>query len=241
MTVELGDGLNGLCALAPGSVRLVLSDLPSGETRAAFDHKPNLVELWHAVWRALPEDGSAVFFASSLRFAAELMASSHGQFRYDLVWSKSVATGFLNAKRRPLRAHEYILVFSLNAALYRPQMLEGATPIHAARRHSHGENYNGMTASNESRAGATDRYPTSVLEYASLGTSARERRHPQQKPVPLLRWLVRSFSEPGDLVVDPFAGSGTTGEAAKLEGRRFRGWDSDARFGTTAVKETESA
>jgi site-specific DNA-methyltransferase (adenine-specific) len=165
-----------------------------------------------------------------LRFATTVVASQQRQFRYDLVWSKSVATGFLNARHRPLRAHELILVFARSRTVYHPQMVRGASPIHAARRKGCGENYN-EARSAPSRAGATDRFPTSVLEFGCVGTSDRRRRHPQQKPEGLLRWLVRTYSNPRDLVVDPTAGSGSTGDAAEAEGRRFLGWDINPRFG----------
>ena len=229
--IELGDGLSGLLSLQSGSATLVLSDLPSGETRADFDTAPELVALWPALWHALRPDGIAVLMASSLRFAARLLASQAQHFRHDLIWSKSLATGHLNAARAPLRAHEFILVFSRAVGAYHPQMLQGASPIHAARRASNGENY-GASVATESRAGATDRYPTSVLEFASVGTSSKVRKHPQQKPEPLLRYLIRSYSNAGDLVVDPYAGSGSTGAAASAEGRTFRGWDSSPRFGS---------
>jgi DNA modification methylase len=232
--VELKDAIEGLHSLPQQSAALVLSDLPSGETRAEFDRAPDLTRLWPAVWRVLAADGAAVFMASSLRFAASIVASQPNAFRYDLVWSKSLATGHLNARTRPLRAHEFVLVFWRNPGCFTPQMLSGATPIHAARAAArHGENYNPRTAVTESRKGATDRYPTSVLEFGSVGTTAPERIHPQQKPVALLRWLIRSYSHPGDLIVDPYAGSGSTGVAAQAEGRRFVGFDSSPRFGAT--------
>lgn len=229
--IELCDGIHGLGGLDAGSAALVLSDLPSGETCAEFDRRPDLPRLWDAIWHALRQDGAAVLMASSLRFAAHVLASQQQHFRHDMIWSKSLATGHLNAKRAPLRAHEFILVFARKPPRFRPQMVQGASPIHAARRAHHGENYRPQTRVNESRAGATDRYPTSVLEFASVGTSSRERTHPQQKPVPLLRWLIRSYTDPGDLVVDPYAGSGSAGVAASAEGRSFRGWDNSPRFG----------
>ena len=229
--VQLGDGIDGLLSLTPGSVALVLSDLPSGATRAEFDVQADLLRLWPAIWRALKSGGIAVLMASSLRFAAQVQATGEPHFRYDLIWSKSLATGHLNASRAPLRAHEYILVFAREAVTYNPQMLTGATPIHAARRMGErGENYNAGKRVTCSRAGATDRYPTSVLDFASVGTSSSSRVHPQQKPVPLLRWLIRTYSNPGDLVVDPYAGSGSTGEASLMEGRSFLGWDASPRF-----------
>ena len=227
--IALSDGISGLLALEAGSAALVLSDLPSGATRATFDNPPDLSRLWPAVWQALRPDGVAVLMASSFRFAADLLDSQGDCFRCDLVWSKSLATGHLNASRAPLRAHEFILVFSRQVGTFNPQRLQGASPIHAARRAHNGENY-GMSSRTSSRAGATDRYPTSVLEFASVGTSSKERVHPQQKPVPLLRWLIRTYSNAEDLVVDPYAGSGSTGVAALAERRRFVGFDTCPRF-----------
>lgn len=225
----LSDGVVGLHTLDPGSASLVLSDLPSGATRAAFDTPPNLPDMWEAIWHVLRPDGVALLMASSFRFAASLLDSQKQHFRCDLVWSKSLATGHLNASRTPLRAHEFILVFSRKLGTFNPQMLHGASPIHAARRAHNGENY-GKSRNTSSRAGATDRFPTSVLEFASVGTSSKSRTHPQQKPEPLLRWLVRSYSNPDDLVVDPYAGSGSTGIAAVTESRRFQGFDLCSRF-----------
>jgi site-specific DNA-methyltransferase (adenine-specific) len=229
VVVRLGDGIDGLSSLVPGSVSLVLSDLPSGETRAEFDREADLPKLWPAIWQALKPDGWAIILASSFDFAVRVRAGQRW-FRRDLIWSKSVAVGFLNAKKAPLRAHEFILIFAQHPGTYHPQMVEGASPIHACRRAKHSENYGPMTQTTQSRAGATDRYPTSVLEFASVGTSSPQRVHPQQKPVPLLRWLIRTYSNPGDLVVDPYAGSGSCGHAAQMEGRSFQGWDTSTRF-----------
>jgi hypothetical protein len=228
---RLGDGITGMMSLPEGSAALVLSDLPSGETQTAFDLRPDLERLWSGIWHCLREDGAAVLMASSLRFANMLLSSQEKFFRHDLVWYKSLATGHLNASKAPLRAHEFVLVFRRSFGTYNPQKTTGASPIHAARRLSHSENYGAFSSSTEARAGATDRFPVSVLEFASVGTSSPERIHPQQKPVPLLSWLIRTYSNQGELVVDPFAGSGSTGKAAEVEGRRFVGWDSSPRFG----------
>lgn len=231
-TTELGDGIAGLRSLPDGTADLLLTDPPSGETQAKFDQRVDLAAFWSAAWRALKPNGIAVLFASSLAFAAELRASQERQFRYDLIWAKSAATGHLNASHRPLRGHEFILVFFRAPGTYNAQMTTGHGPIHAVRRTSHhSENYGKFTRATDSRAGATDRYPVSVLRFASVGTSSKARVHPQQKPIPLLRWLVRTYSNPGDLVVDPFAGSGSCGAAALGdESRRWRGWDSSPRF-----------
>lgn len=228
--VVLGDGIAGMLALDPGCASLVLSDLPSGETRAEFDEKPELQAMWRAVWGALKPSGVAVFMASSLRFAAELFDSQSSFFRHELIWHKSLATGHLNASRAPLRAHEFVLVFCRRAPVYNPQLSHGHRPINAIGRSSRsGENWGPMTATS-ARGGATTRYPRTVLGFASVGTSSRKRTHPQQKPTELLQMLVRQYSNPGDLVLDPYAGSGSTLAAAIAEGRRAMGWDISPRF-----------
>jgi site-specific DNA-methyltransferase (adenine-specific) len=226
--ISLGDGIEGLFSIPRGEASLILSDLPSGETQAAFDTPPNLRMLWHACWQALKPDGVVVFMASSLEFAFRLTRSTP-YFRYDMIWHKSAASGFLNSKTRPLRSHEFVLVFFREQGTYVPQMTEVGQPINAAKRKGGGENY-GYVEGGESRAGATDRYPRSVLTFASVGTSSKLRTHPQQKPEPLLRHLIRTYSNTEELVVDPYAGSGSTGQAALAEGRKFLGWDSDPRF-----------
>lgn len=230
--VLLGDGIEGLRSVQEQTATLVLADLPSGSTRAVFDRKLDMGEFWRAAWRALEPLGSVVLMASSFEFACEIRSSNPWSFKYDVIWRKSLPVGHLNSAHRPLRAHEFILVFGRqHGGIYNAQMRSGFSPIHKALRSGHGENYGKVSKRTSSRAGATDRFPVSVLDFASVGTSNKERRHPQQKPVDLLRWLVRTYSEPGDLVVDPCAGSGSTGEAAIAEGRRFIGFDSSPRFG----------
>lgn len=241
--VWLGDGVAGLESVQPGIVGLVLSDLPSGETRADYDRPPDFARFWPAVWRALRPNGVAVVMASSLRFAADVLASQPRAFRYDVVWNKSIAVGFLNARHRPLRAHEFVLVFSRTAGTYHPQRTHGHAPIstNGESRAAYGSDNYGIRRTavapdrprpqGGARTGATDRYPRSVLSFGSVGIRCRTRTHPQQKPEELLRWCVRTYSDPGDLVVDPYAGSGSAGRAALAEGRRFVGWDVNPRFG----------
>lgn len=240
----LGDGLDGLDGLEPASANLLLSDLPSGETAAKFDKPPDFARLWPAIWRALSPGGCVVLFASSIRFAATVIASQPKAYRYDLIWEKSLATGHLNASGRPLRAHEFILVFTESgASTFNPQYVETGIPISSVGEGVavRSENYGGIRHTAMSRAGATDRHPRSVLHFGSLATRNENRWHPQQKPNDLLRMLVLQYSNRGDLVVDPFAGSGSTLEAAQSEGRRAIGWDSSPRFGKAAATAQETA
>lgn len=242
MKPTLGCGLRGLATLTPSSVGLLLTDLPSGQTRAKFDVPVCAADMgvfWARAWWALRPGGNVVLFASSLPFAVEVIASQPHCYRYDLIWSKSIKTGFLNAKHRQLRSHEHVLVFSRSGrATYNLQMTQGHGPVQSnGRKGAKGsENYDtlGGNGAGKSRVGATDRFPSSVLCFNSVGVRHPSRKHPQQKPEGLLRYLVRTYSNPGDLVVDPFAGSGSTGVAAVAEGRTFAGWDSDLRFGVAS-------
>ena len=229
----LGDGLVGLERLPQGCVDLVLSDLPSGATEAEFDVKPDFDRFWGAAWSALKPSGNVVVMASSMLFAIECIQSQPKAFRYDLVWNKDKSTGFLNSKTRPLRSHEFILVFFGEQGTFNPQMVETGIAIckNSTPGRSHGENYGKIdTRKGLARKGATDRYPRSVLEYECLSVQHPTRTHPQQKPNDLFRDLVRSYSNAGDLVVDPYAGSGTTLRAAADEGRRAVGWEIQERF-----------
>lgn len=233
-TVELRDAVEGLLSLERGSVDLILSDLPSGATRAPTDVPPDLAGFWPAAWSALREGGAVVLLASSLRFAAELIASDP-RFRYDLIWEKSRASGHLNAKRQPMRCHEFVLIFALDRPPYSPIMTAGHAPLDQSRKPetgAHGSNYDrGSGQVQHDRLGAVDRYPRSIIRTGVVPNSSGARRHHQEKPAALLRWLIRTYSPADGLVVDPYAGSGSTGDSALMLGRRFRGFDSDPRFG----------
>lgn len=236
--VLLSDAIAGLRKLPDGAARLVLSDLPAGVTRAATDTPPDFDELWPEVWRVLASDGTAVFMAASFGFACETVASQKSFFRYDLIWEKTRATRFFQSGIQPLRAHEYILVFYRKLGVYNPVMSQGHPPINTAYRKpdtGHGVNYGpAPRAGHMSRAGATDRFPRSVLRTHTIANGPR-RRHHQEKPQELLRWLVRTYTDEGELVVDPYAGSGAVGEASFSLGRRSVCFDHDPCYGEPAA------
>lgn len=157
--------------------------------------------------------------------AASLLPIARRPFRHDLVWRKNRASGHLNARRAPLRQHELLLVFG--RASYQPQITSGHQPMNAATRVSKSTLY-GAERVTSSKAGTTDRYQTSVLSFACVHNDrSGVRRHPTQKPIPLLRWIVRAYSQPDDLVADPTCGSGAVCHAARAEGRRTIGWEID--------------
>lgn len=234
--IRLGDGMEGLALVTNQGqdpvVDLVLTDLPSGETRAVFDKPVDLTRFFAVARAALEPKGVIVCMCSSLRFAAEVREAGGKLFRHDLIWEKTIATGFLNATKAPLRAHEFVLVFGRPGHYFKPEMTEGHGPINSNSRTKRGtENYGAMQFGSKARAGATDRYPRSVLHFPSVATRAKERKHPQQKPEALLRSLIRQYCPRGGIVIDPFAGSGSTVRAAEREGCEAFGWDIDPRFG----------
>jgi DNA modification methylase len=136
-----------------------------------------------------------------------------------LIWKKNKPTGFLNAKKQPLRIHEHAQVFYRKPPFYEPQMTTGHKPGNFARRTKHSTNYGAQTPTEY--GGSTERYPTSVIEIPIINNDDPDKHHPTQKPVDLMAWMIRSYSTRGQTVLDFAAGSGTTAVAALREGRQY--------------------
>jgi site-specific DNA-methyltransferase (adenine-specific) len=176
------------------------------------------------LFRVTKKNGAVVVFSNGM-YTAELMLAGKKHWRYNLIWEKTAPTGFLNAKRMPLRAHEDILVFYRALPRYAPQKTTGHRPVHGYTKHtSDGMNY-GRTKIGVSGGGSTERYPRSVLKFPS--DKQKEALHPTQKPLALCAFLIKSYTEEGDMILDPFAGSGTVPLAAKTTGRRYTAFEID--------------
>lgn len=214
-----------MSSLRPRSVDLIFCDLPSGQTQASFDKQIDLDVFWRIAKRIRKKRAPVILMASSFKFAMQVVSSNPKEFRYDLIWRKGRATGFLNANKMPLRTHEFLLIFYASLPKYRPQMRDVGKPIHTARQGSHGSNYGKQFCRSETNAGSTIRHPVSVLDIPVIANNDPKKRHPQQKPDALLRWVIESFTDEGDLVVDPCAGSGSMYDVSVSSGRRFLGWD----------------
>lgn len=149
-------------------------------------------------------------------------------FKYSLVWSKTTSSGFLNAKKQPLRSHEDILVFYNKPPVYNPQYTYGHQPVHSYTKHtSDGSNY-GKTKVGISGGGSTKRYPTSVLTFST--DKQKSSLHPTQKPVALFEYLIKTYTNDGDLVLDNCIGSGTTAVASINTKRNFIGFEMDQEY-----------
>lgn len=221
------DCLVGLAEVPDGSVHMVFADLPYGVTQNRWDSQIPLEPLWAHLRRVCVEDAAMVFTAMQ-PFTSLLVTSNLRDFRYSLVWRKNKPHGHLNAKRQPMREHEDIIVFYRKQPKYRPQMTTGHKPVHRYTKHTDdGANY-GATRSGRSGGGQTTRYPTSVLDIPVVNGDDPERVHPTQKPTDLPAWFIRTYTNPGDVVLDPAAGSATTLVAARDLGRGYIGFESDA-------------
>ena len=213
--IYLTDGIAGLRSLPQHSVDLLLTDPPYGTTRNFWDVPLPLPELWEAVRWAVKPDGAILFFAQC-PYDKILGASNLKMLRYEWVWYKSRCTGFLNARRAPLKKTENILVFYQKLPLYQPQFEQGKPYGRICKKGSLSSNYGKYIPSGN---GSPDgrRFPGNVLAFASVQHTI----HPTQKPVELCEYFIRTYTRPGELVADICAGSGTTAVAAVNTGRRY--------------------
>lgn len=227
------DCLEGMKLIPSGTVDMVLCDPPYACTRNQWDKEIPLDKLWSEYKRIIKENGAIVLFSSGL-FTAKLMASNEKMWRYNLVWEKTTPTGFLNAKKMPLRCHEDIVVFYKRPPIYNPQMGTGPRKVATAahRRNSkHGDSYG--TYQNTSYDSEL-RYPRSVLHFKT--DKQKCAYHPTQKPVSLLEYLIRTYTNPGDVVLDNCIGSGSTAVAAIKAGRHYIGFETDENYCRIAIK-----
>lgn len=216
-----GDCLKLLKHVPTGSVHLILCDLPYGTTQNRWDSVINLDQLWSEYRRVLKSNGVIVLTSQGI-FTAKLILSNEDWFKYKIVWEKSKSTNFLNAKKQPLRKHEDICVFYSKPPTYNPQMRAGTAYDKGVRKNQLSGSYGDFQPAHIRSDG--ERYPADIV-YFKTAESEPERSvwHPTQKPVELGRYLVRTYSNPGDVVLDNAFGSGSFLVAAAMEQRRFIG------------------
>lgn len=218
-------------------VDAVICDLPYGTTAAEWDEAIPFDQMWPLL-DAITGRGDPIVLFGAEPFSSRLRLSRSDHFKYDWVWEKPKATGFLNAKKRPMSAHEIISVFGRGQVRYFPQKTSGhARKVSFRGKHLQTAVYGDMQ--NDYRYDSTDRYPRSVIKFAQDTQSSSE--HDTQKPVELMRYLVKTYSQPGETILDFTMGSGTTGVACQLEGRSFIGIEKHADFFAAACRRIEDA
>lgn len=230
ITLYHGDFRTVLPTLPDAVFASLISDPPYNTTCLDFDKEAvDWPAFWTQAHRLCPATAPIVLFASG-QFVPKMLASNRQHFRYELIWSKPMSVGFLDARRRPLRAHEQILIFArrFKGSTYNPQMIEG-------RAHARGNN--GRAAAHyhaqrrRTETGKTKLYyPRSVLQYGLDRRPDGKSWHPTAKPLALLESLVQTYSDPDTTILDPFAGSGTTLIAALKTGRRAVGIELNEKY-----------
>lgn len=217
--VHEDDCLDILPLIPDNSIDMVLCDLPYGTTQNKWDSVIPLDKLWKEYERIVKPNGAIVLTSQGV-FTAKLILSNEKLFKYKIVWEKSKATNFLNVKKQPLRKHEDICVFYKNKVTYNPQMGVGVAYNKGIRKDQLTGSYGNFKPVEVKSEGA--RYPNDII-YFKTAESEGEVYHPTQKPVELGRYLIRTYSNPGDVILDNTCGSGSFLVSAVLEGRDFIG------------------
>lgn len=235
-----GDCLEKMKEIPDGSVDMVLSDPPYGTTACKWDSIIPLEPMWEQLKRVTKKNGAIVMTASQ-PFTSALVMSNLGMFKYDWCWKKSKVTGVLNAKKQPLRTKEDVLVFCRNTPVYYPQGLVACVKQTGTGVSSKGKQGCATGKITQTETGTYIQtetgYPRNVIEIASDGKTV----HPTQKPVALMEYLIKTYTNECETVLDFTMGSGTTGVACVNLNRNFIGIERDDKYFQIAVNRIEGA
>lgn len=230
--VYLGDCIQIMKNIDNSSIDMILTDLPYNVTKNKWDQDIiPLDQLWNEYKRIIKPNGAILLFAQGI-FSSKLIMSNEKMFKYDIVWKKGErVSGFLNAKKQPMRNHEQILCFYKKQPTYNPIFTEGI-PLHSkGKKYLNKDGVNNNygyydTTLPETRKGSTKKYPKSVLNFDKPHPAI----HPNEKPVSLLEYLIETYTNIDDLVLDSTCGSGSTCVAAKNLNRRYIGIEKDENW-----------
>lgn len=237
--VYCGDCLEVLPELAGCNLDMVLTDPPFGCTECDWDEPVDLDAYWPLARAAVKLNAAHCIFCQ-MPFAGYLWDSNRKEFRYDLICRKQKASDFLNANRKPLRGHEQIFVFYRRLPTYNPQKTGGKP--YRNKTQSIGQCYKTARLTHTNSSG--DRYPLSIIPFQSdpsLVNASKPIVHNTQKNVHTVSWLVRTYTNEGEAILDPFMGSSSSGVAAIKTGRRFIGIERDQKWFDVACKRLEAA
>lgn len=247
MDIQLiqGDCLVEMAKIPDKSIDMILCDLPyevlnKGNKNASWDRLLPFNQLWEQYNRIIKDNGAIILFAQGM-FTAQLMMSNPNMWRYNLIWDKILTSGFLNAKRMPLRTHEDILVFYKSLPTYNPQMTIGE-PLHSKgisykNKELTNNCYGDMKGADDLRKGSTEKYPKSIVRFQKPHPSCAV--HPTQKSEELCEYLIKTYTNEGETVLDNCMGSGTTGVAAIKTNRNFIGIELNEEYFNIAKERIE--
>jgi site-specific DNA-methyltransferase (adenine-specific) len=226
-TLHPGDCLEIMPTLEASSVDCILADIPYGTTACKWDTVIPFAPMWECIKRVIKPRGAVVLFGSQ-PFTSALVMSNPKWFKYAWVWDKNRGNGHLVARVRPMQQTEDIAVFCNSSPVYSPQMVKRDKPRQFGGSPSQTQVLTKQVYKDGyTREDYTERYPINLLRFS---WSNRDGLHPTQKPVDLMAYLIRTYTNPGETVLDFTMGSGTTGVAAIQEGRKFIGIEKDAGY-----------
>jgi len=230
------DCLEVLKELPDKSIDLLLQDPPYNITACKWewDIFTKIDEFWNE-WKRVIKDNGAIVFTASQPFTSKLVCSNLPMFKYEWIWVKESGTGFLNAKKYPLKNTENIIVFCKQVHQYNPVMRTGFKPYELKQGKTKSSNYGKQTGALTVSKG--ERYPLTALFF----NRDKNKLHPTQKPVALMEYLIKTYTNEGEIVFDGFMGSGTTGVAAKNLGRDFIGCELDKKYFDIAQERINNA
>ena len=227
-----GDCLEKMKDIPDGSIDMILCDLPYGTTACKWDVIIPFDPLWEQYKRIIKDNGAIVLTASQ-PFTSALVMSNVKMFRHSWIWEKTRPANFMNAKYQPMKYHEEILVFGKVKVIYNPIKFLGNRNHASKERDGKSNIYN--IRENKCGVDINDlKYPSSIIKIKS--TDSTQNFHPTQKPVALFEYLIRTYTNEGDLVLDNCMGSGTTGVACKNLNRNFIGIELDPEYFKIAEK-----
>ena len=223
--LHLGDCLEVMKSIPAGSVDLILCDLPYGTTACKWDSVIPFEPLWDQ-YKRIAKDNAAIVLTASQPFTSALVMSNPKWFRYQWVWDKKIPSGMSYARFQPMRQHEDVLVFCCGRVPYHPQMTKREKPIKEGGKK---KSESAPIANFNSMGGKVydTKNPTTIIQFDKV---RRGSQHPTQKPVALMEYLIRTYTNEGETVLDNCMGSGTTGVACMNTGRRFIGIEMDVGY-----------
>jgi len=231
MTIKLwhGDCLELMKQIPNGSIDAVITDPPYGTTACKWDSVIPFEPMWAELKRIIKPNGAIVLFGNQ-PFTSSLIMSNPKMFKYEWIWQKTQATGHLNSKKMPMKSHEQILVFYNQQCTYNYQKTFDHKPMNSGTKRSTLKNnvYGEMKNDNIKFGGNTDRYPRTVINFAK--DIQNNYLHPTQKPITLMEYLVKTYTNENETVLDFTMGSGTTGVACKNLNRNFIGIELDESY-----------
>jgi site-specific DNA-methyltransferase (adenine-specific) len=229
--LKCGDCLELMKEIPDKSIDMILCDLPYGVTQNKKDISLPFDKLWEQYNRIIKDNGCIALFGQGL-FYVDLINSNRKIFRYDLVWNKVLTSGFLNANHMPLRQHEQIAMFYKKQPTYNPQFTQGK-PLHSKgksykNKEPKNQNYGKFNNTEDVRAGSTEKYPTSIISFKKCHPS--KSLHPTEKSIECLEWLIKTYTNENEVVLDNCMGSGSTGVACVNTNRNFIGIELDNKY-----------